>query len=667
MTTRHTARLGTAVPTILEGEAGALPPCARGAVILDAFVTSTGVGIAIAGSRGARPCVAIKLALTPGAAAGLEREGAALAGLHGEERLAGWRALVPQRLAGGTMGRRRYAVDTAVAGMSGDRAVLAAVEEAAAEAIGELHRRTAAEVRIGDELAEQWVRAPAALLARHSGRRAARAILGLAEALERALHGRTVAAGWVHGDFWPGNLLVRPDGALSGIVDWDAAGPCELPLHDLLHLLLHGRRVARKVELGEVVVAQLRAPEWAPHERRVLRAYGDRPAGALPDREALLLYWLRHAAAAHATAGRGALVALPGLAPPQRRRGAGGAVRLVATGAAARPAWEAALAADELAVASQTPAWMDALCACTGMVDVSRAYVADDGRRLVLPLARRRLVRAEASPPAGWGAGGLVGPQVAAGDVAAVLADVLGGPAPRTSVRPDPSRDAAWGAAAPAGAVRTPLMAQSLPLGSFDEVWSHRFTGRVRGHCRRAERAGLEVESDAGGRLIPVFDRLYRLSVERWAEQQHEPLRLARWRARRRDPPQKFALVARHLGAACRVWVAWREGEAAAAIVVLRHGGHATYWRGAMDKALVGKTGANQLLHRLAIEDACATGAREYHLGDSSPGSGLAEFKRGFGAVERHYGAYRFERLPLTAVEHGARTAVKRVLRFRDA
>jgi len=343
-------------------------------------------------------------------------------------------------------------------------------------------------------------------------------------------------------------------------------------------------------------------------------------------------------------------------------------VRLLAIGPGARPAWSAALAEDAGAVVSQTPAWMDALVACTGMEDVTRAYEAADGRLLALPLARRRALRFEASAPAGWGTGGLVGARIGAEDVAAVLADLLRRPALRTSVRPDPAGAEAWSVAAPSSAGTTPLMAQSLALGvPFDDVWSNHFTSRVRGHCRRAERADLDVEQDATGRLIGVFDRLYRLSVDRWAAQQHEPVRLARWRAARRDPSRKFALVARHLGAACRVWVAWRQGEPAAAIVVLRHGAQATYWRGAMDRELIGKTGANQLLHRLAIEDACRTGALAYHLGDSAPGSPLAEFKRGFGATERHYRAYRFERLPLTAVEDSARGAVKRVLRFRDA
>jgi aminoglycoside phosphotransferase (APT) family kinase protein len=294
---RRVAELRAAAPAVLAAEAAALPPGAGAAGLLDAHVTSTGLGIAIAGGRSGLPGVVVKLALTGGAASGLDREGRALAALHGDERLAGWRALVPQRLAHGTLGRRRYAVDTAMAGTTGDRATPAAVQETAAEAIAELHGRTAAPVRVGDALAAQWAARPAALLAEHAGRHTANALCRVAEALEGALHGRTLTAGWVHGDFWPGNLLVRPDGAVSGIVDWDAAAPRELPLHDVLHLLLYTRRVARRAELGEVIVEQLRAPEWAPGERRVLRAYGEPPAAALADRDALLLYWLRHAAA----------------------------------------------------------------------------------------------------------------------------------------------------------------------------------------------------------------------------------------------------------------------------------------------------------------------------------------------------------------------------------
>jgi hypothetical protein len=60
--------------------------------------------------------------------------------------------------------------------------------------------------------------------------------------VDRAL--ADVRRGFVHGDFWSGNLLVE-DGRLSGVVDWDAAGPGRLPLVDLLHLrLIEARRPA---------------------------------------------------------------------------------------------------------------------------------------------------------------------------------------------------------------------------------------------------------------------------------------------------------------------------------------------------------------------------------------------------------------------------------------
>ena len=286
------ARLNGAIPAILRAEALGLPPCADGADVLAEHVTGTGLRIAIVGRPGEEPCLVVKLALTTAAGAGLAREGRALAALHADARLAGWRGLVPRRLASGEMRERRYAVDTAVPGDAGDEGVLAA----AAEALGQLHRRTASPIAVDDALVEQWVARPATVLAQHGGRRAARAIGELAAALERALHGRTVSAGWVHGDFWPGNLLVRADGTLGGIVDWDAAAPRELPLHDVLHLVLYSRRLASRAELGELVVEQLRVPKLAPGELRALRAYGAPPADALPGREALLLYWLRHAA-----------------------------------------------------------------------------------------------------------------------------------------------------------------------------------------------------------------------------------------------------------------------------------------------------------------------------------------------------------------------------------
>jgi lipid II:glycine glycyltransferase (peptidoglycan interpeptide bridge formation enzyme) len=123
--------------------------------------------------------------------------------------------------------------------------------------------------------------------------------------------------------------------------------------------------------------------------------------------------------------------------------------------------------------------------------------------------------------------------------------------------------------------------------------------------------------------------------------------------------------MARTLGEACRVWVAWAEGQPAAAILVLQ-GTNAHYTRGMMDKDLAGPTRANYLLHQLAIEDACNAGCRHYHMGETGSSSSLAQFKTRFGALPHRYAEYHLERLPITAFDRRARTVVKRIIGFRD-
>jgi lipid II:glycine glycyltransferase (peptidoglycan interpeptide bridge formation enzyme) len=85
-----------------------------------------------------------------------------------------------------------------------------------------------------------------------------------------------------------------------------------------------------------------------------------------------------------------------------------------------------------------------------------------------------------------------------------------------------------------------------------------------------------------------------------------------------------------------------------------------------MDPQLAGPTRANYLLHRLAIEDACAAGCRRYHMGETGSAAGLAQFKTRFGAGAHPYAEYSFERLPVTSIDQGLRRAAKVALRFRD-
>jgi hypothetical protein len=353
-------------------------------------------------------------------------------------------------------------------------------------------------------------------------------------------------------------------------------------------------------------------------------------------------------------------------------RSAAALVEVSVASPAPREVWHRLVAADPHALPSQTPQWLDAICSVTGTEDASRLYQTADGRQLVLPLVRRGALGAplvEASLPYGWGPGGIVAEGgLLAEDVQAVFADLAGRRVPRMTVRPGPATATTWEKAAPPAAVRRPLMAQALDLGAgFDEVWRARFKSDTRTRVRRAERAGVAVQCDDSGRLVPVFQELYRTSVARWARRDGQPLVLARWRAARREPDSKLRAVSAAMGASCRLYVASVDGRPAAAIVVLFGATGAAYWRGAMDERVAGKSYANYLLHCTAIKDACAAGCSAYHMGDSAPGSDLARFKSRFGAEELHYASYRMERLPLTPVTEAARWLVARRLRGRRA
>ena len=275
-------------------------------VVSSAQATSTGMAIVSMAHTGGPPRFVIKMPMTPQAEAGLRRETAVLAALHADERLGGWRRLIPRPITEGTAGRWVYRVDAALAGTpaadglarEGARGPL---QETAAETIHFLHRATMRTVHGDRALAERWVDARLHDLWPHGVRRGwlRSRCARLRDELHGAVLGRELRTGWVHGDFWLGNLLLsQADGSIRGIVDWDAASPDELAMHDVMHLLLYTRRMATGQELGLIVRNQLREAAWPDDELALLERYGTWcHDGALSDRHALLLYWLRQVAA----------------------------------------------------------------------------------------------------------------------------------------------------------------------------------------------------------------------------------------------------------------------------------------------------------------------------------------------------------------------------------
>ncbi len=136
----------------------------------------------------------------------------------------------------------------------------------------------------------------AEVVAEAAGPAVARFVRATGARLDDELAG--VPRGFGHGDFFAENLLVE-GGRLSGVVDWDAAGPGRLPLLDLLHLIVTSRW--RGVDLGWGPAIASHLLPWArdggdetarDHCARV----GIDPDPALLERLAVA-YWLDRAAA----------------------------------------------------------------------------------------------------------------------------------------------------------------------------------------------------------------------------------------------------------------------------------------------------------------------------------------------------------------------------------
>jgi hypothetical protein len=260
------------------------------------------VTIRALGPAGSPPAAIVRLARGARGGAALARADEGLRALHGGTAPAAVRALLPRRLADGTAGGRLFTVETALPGAPATQAIAGGLSPerfaaAAREALAPLHRATAKSVKVGEPELERWVDRPVALLRDAFGDPSAPALERLRCRLRAALERRTVDTCFVHGDLWPGNVLLSDGGAVSGIVDWEAHQPRGLAEVELTHLLLTTRAVAQRRELGDVVVDALRRP----------LAREDGLDFKMPAQTLVLLAWLGHVAGNLTKSGRYAL------------------------------------------------------------------------------------------------------------------------------------------------------------------------------------------------------------------------------------------------------------------------------------------------------------------------------------------------------------------------
>lgn len=252
------------------------------------------------------PVLVIKLPSIDAETRALRRQQHAMKTIRESPSIGEWRKLIPRSVHEGRSAGRAFFVEQALPGRSAyelleshSRVELLCQ---AARMIRGLHERTGIGVMADTDAFRCWVSAPLVRL-RRVGEEApgtrdwSGALASMEEELHETMVGRIVWRSWIHGDFWLGNVLMQPSQGVTGLVDWDRAGPAELAFQDVIHLLLVTRLFAHPTQtfFGEVVSGFLNGAVWTDEEQQVLsEADVPFPASDTRGQRALvLLCWIR--------------------------------------------------------------------------------------------------------------------------------------------------------------------------------------------------------------------------------------------------------------------------------------------------------------------------------------------------------------------------------------
>jgi len=301
------ARLNELVPLILQTIPAAGLTVGEKWTVQSHIHTVTDLTVVALGPSQRPPSAALKLPRSGNAVRSSRHQSEVLTQLHADKRLGAWRDLLPILLVEGEVAGQTYMIEGMLPGVSMRKFILKPDQrghalQAAASAITQLHCVTSRMTLISPDLYERWTGGPVRLL-RGLCLSSTSTLSGCQMALDRlsnelhdGLLGHITAVSWVHGDFVPGNILFKPDGsALSGIIDWDLAQPDDLPLLDIVQLIVSTRMAVQERELGEVVCELLNYENWNCDELALLKEErGDMQAEVPNLRTMLLYFWLRH-------------------------------------------------------------------------------------------------------------------------------------------------------------------------------------------------------------------------------------------------------------------------------------------------------------------------------------------------------------------------------------
>jgi hypothetical protein len=153
----------------------------------------------------------------------------------------------------------------------------------------------------------------------------------------------------------------------------------------------------------------------------------------------------------------------------------------------------------------------------------------------------------------------------------------------------------------------------------FDAVWSGSFSSKNRNSCRKAEKAGVDIETSTA---VGEYHHLYAAASRAWGYD---------------EPPYPRALLDGLAASGhAELWLARLDGAAIAGALLLRGSHDVLYWSGAVDATHRTLAPGNAVI-KAAIESACQRGVAYFDFGASTGLPGVSAFKESFGATEVRY------------------------------
>lgn len=170
--------------------------------------------------------------------------------------------------------------------------------------------------------------------------------------------------------------------------------------------------------------------------------------------------------------------------------------------------------------------------------------------------------------------------------------------------------------------------------GGFEGVWRRAFGSEQRNRLRKAERSSLVIRKDNSPAAVERFFHLYKLSCQRW-------------KLSKPEPRQFFTTLLHPSSQPVNLWLASKDGQDIAGIVVADNNLDTAYYLAGASDANYWSYCPNNLLFCRAIEDACSRGFKQFDFLPSGRLPKVAAFKESFGARPVSVPEYRMNgRLP---------------------